>query len=69
MLRARCRAHAELHWQENKWVEALRKCALSMAAVAAVSAPLSFAPQEVLAQAAVLSKSIGASVALVLNHV
>ena len=31
-------------------MEALRKCALSMAAVAAVSAPLSFVPQEVLAK-------------------
>ena len=45
-------AHAQLHWQENKWVDALRKCALSMAAVAAVSAPLSFAPQEVHARPA-----------------
>ena len=66
---SRHNTNAELHWQESKWVEALRKCALSMAAVAAVSAPLSFAPQEVLAQAALLSASIFASVALVIMHV
>ena len=47
---SRCKANVEPHWQENKWVEVLRKCAFSMAAVAAVSAPLSFAPQEVLAE-------------------
>ena len=59
-LNARRRADAELHWQENKWVDALRKCALSVAAVAAVSAPLGFAPQEVLARA-ILAVCLGRS--------
>ena len=33
--------------QESGWGEVLRKCALSLAAVAAVAAPISFAPQQV----------------------
>lgn len=41
-----------LHWlskrQESGWGEVLRKSALSLAAVAAVAAPMSFAPQEVI---------------------
>ena len=40
-----------LHWlskrQESGWGEVLRKSALSLAAVAVVAAPISFAPQEV----------------------